>query len=98
MTTPAYFVIDVKITDPEGIKPYQASVEETYQAFGGKRIVVGAVPEALEGPSPAGRIVILRFPSLALAHAWHDSAAYRSILAYRQAAAESRAYFVEGVA
>ena len=98
MSQPAYFVIDVKITDPEGMKPYQAKVEETYKPFGGERIVAGGLPETLEGDAPLGRIVILRFPSLAQAHAWHDSPAYQAILGHRLAASESNAYFVEGVA
>lgn len=96
MTKPAYFVIDVKITDPEGIKPYQAKAAETYKPFGGERLVAGATPEVLEGELPIGRIVILRFPSLALARAWHDSDAYQAILGYRLASAQGNAYFVEG--
>jgi uncharacterized protein (DUF1330 family) len=98
MSNPACFVIDVKITDPEGIKPYQANVEQTYKPFGGARIVAVGVPEALEGDAPLGRIVVVRFPSLEHAHAWHDSPAYQSILGHRLAATESHAYLVEGVA
>ncbi|WP_153112089.1 DUF1330 domain-containing protein [Propionivibrio limicola] len=98
MSKPAYFVIDVKITDPEGMKPYQAKVEETFKAFGGERIVAGGTPETLDGDAPQGRIVIVRFPSLPHAHAWHDSPAYQAIIGHRLAAAESHAYLVEGVA
>lgn len=98
MNNPAYFVIDVKIHDPEGIKRYQESVVDTYKPFGGERIVAGGVPEALEGEPPLGRIVILRFPNLEQAHAWHASPAYRAILGHRLASAESHAYFVEGCA
>lgn len=98
MSKPAYFVVDVKILDPEAIKPYQEKVADTYKLFGGERIVAGGVPESIEGAPPLGRIVILRFPSLELAHAWHDSPAYQAILGHRLAAAESHAYFVEGLA
>lgn len=98
MSNPAYFVIDVKITDAEGMKPYQANVEQTYKPFGGERIVAGGTPEALEGNAPWGRIVVVRFPSLEQAHAWHASPAYQAILGHRLAAAESHAYLVEGVA
>lgn len=97
MTQAAYFVIDVKIHDPEAIKPYQEQVAATYKLFGGECIVAG-LPQALEGEPPLGRIVILRFPSLEQAHAWHDSPVYQSILGRRHAAAESHAYFVEGIA
>lgn len=98
MSQPAYFIIDVKITDPEGMTPYQAKVAETYHPFGGERIVAGGLPDHLEGDAPLGRIVIVRFPSLEQAHAWHDSPVYQAILGHRLAAAESHAYFVEGVA
>lgn len=98
MSKPAYFVIEAKITSPEGMKPYQAKVEETFKAFGGVRLVAGGTPYALEGDAPQGRIVILRFPSIELAHAWHDSEAYQAILGHRLASAESRSFLVEGLA
>jgi uncharacterized protein (DUF1330 family) len=98
MSQAAYFIIDVKITAPEGMKPYQAGVEDTLRAFGGERIVAGGAIEVLEGEAPRGRIIIVRFPSLAQAHAWHDSAAYQAIIGHRLAASESHAFFVEGVA
>ena len=98
MANPAYFVIDVKIKDPDGMKPYQAKVEETFKAFGGKRIVAGGKVDALEGNAPHGKIVIVQFDSMAQAHAWHESPAYKAIIGYRLAAAESHAYLVEGVA
>ena len=98
MEKPAYFVIDVLINDAERIKPYQLAVEKTYTAFGGKRLVAAAQVDVLEGDGPRGLVVILQFPSMAQAHAWHDSPHYRSILGHRLAAAESHAYLVEGVA
>lgn len=97
MAAPAYFVIDVKINDPEGIKPYQAKIEKTFLAFGGKRIVAGGKVEPLEGDAPRGRIIIVQFPDMASAHAWHESPAYQAIIGHRLASAESDAYFVEGV-
>jgi len=98
MTNPVYFIIDVKINDPEGMKPYQANVAETFRAFGGERLVAGGKTEALEGAGPQGKIVVVKFPSLEQAHAWHESPAYQAIIGYRHAAAESHAYLVEGVA
>lgn len=97
MANPVYFVIDVKINDPEGIKPYQARVEETFKAFGGKRIVAGGKVDVLEGNAPQGKIVIVQFPCMEQAHAWHESRVYQAIIGYRHAAAESHAYLVEGV-
>jgi uncharacterized protein (DUF1330 family) len=42
--------------------------------------------------------MIVRFPSMELAHSWHESLAYKAILDYHLNSAESRAYVVEGVA
>ena len=95
---PAYFVIEVRVFDPQGMAPYKAQVEATFVAHGGQRVVAGAVPEILEGSPSEGRVVIVRFPSLAHAHAWHDSPEYQAILGHRLASAHSRAYLVEGVA
>ncbi len=97
MANPAYFVIEVDIRNPDGMKPYQTRVEETFKAFGGERIVTGGPSESLEGPAPQGKVVIVRFPDMAAAHAWHDSPAYQAILPHRLASAESRAWLVEGV-
>lgn len=98
MTHPAYFIIDVKINDPEAIKPYQAKVAATYAPYGGKPIVAGGTVEVLEGRAPHSIVVMLQFPSMEQAHAWHESPEYQAILGYRQAAAESNAYLVEGIA
>ncbi|AUH01919.1 DUF1330 domain-containing protein [Prodigiosinella confusarubida] len=98
MANPAYFVFDVKINDPEGIKPYQAKVAETYVPYGGQPIVASGKVEVLEGKAPNSIIVILQFPSMEQAHAWHESPEYQAILGYRQAASESNAYLVEGIA
>lgn len=97
MTSPAYFVIEVDIKNPEGMKPYQARVEETFKAFGGRRIVAGGATDALEGSAPQGKVVIVQFPDMVAAHAWHESPAYQAIVNHRHASAESRAYLVEGV-
>ena len=96
MSQSAYFVIDVKVTDPEGMKPYQAKVAETIKPFGGERLVYGGPLDVLEGQGPHGLIVIVRFPSMAQAHAWHASPAYPAIIGHRLASAESHAYLVEG--
>lgn len=97
MTNPAYFVIDVKINDPEALKPYLATAEQTLKAFGGKRIVASSKVDVLEGRSPQGHIVIVQFPSLENAHAWHESPEYQAIVHYRHRAADSHAYLVEGL-
>jgi uncharacterized protein (DUF1330 family) len=95
-TRPAYFIIHAEVHDPAAMAPYHAQVGRTLEAFGGVRLVAGAVPVALEGDAPSGRTVIVRFPDCAAAQAWHDSPAYQAILPHRLAAAHAQAYLVEG--
>jgi len=98
MTTPAYFVFDARIHDRDAMKPYMQQVEATYQPFGGQLLVRGGLLEIIEGHGPQGQLVILQFPSLEAAHAWHASAEYQSILPYRLTAATSHAWLAEGLA
>lgn len=96
-STPAYFIFNVIIHDEATLKPYLDNVEASYQAFGGKRIVMGGKCETVEGASPQGRMSILAFSSLQQAHAWHDSPAYQAILPLRLQATTTQAWLVEGV-
>ncbi|ASK28230.1 DUF1330 domain-containing protein [Neisseria chenwenguii] len=97
MGKPVYFIIDVKINDPEAMKPYQQQVAATFEKFGGRRLIAGGAAETLEGRAPEGKIVMVRFDSMEQAHAWHESPEYQAIIGIRHTAAESRAWFVEGV-
>lgn len=97
MSTPAYFVFEVTITDREGFAPYAAKVEDTIVAFGGRRVVMGGKIRPVEGEAPKGVIVVLAFPDMTAAEAWYASPAYQAILGYRLAAATGNAWLVEGV-
>lgn len=98
MSNPAYFVFDVTIHDPAGMQPYQAQVQQTLVPYGGTRLVLGGALDTIEGTGPHGKIIILQFPSVELAHAWHDSPAYQAIVPHRLASATTHAYLVEGIA
>lgn len=98
MPTPAYFIFDAKIHDPAGMQPYQAKVADTYHRYGGQLLVLGGQTEVHEGLAPQGVLVILQFPSMEQARAWHDSADYQAIIGYRLAAATTHAWLVEGLA
>ena len=55
------------------------------------------LPLALEGTFSPKRIVIIEFPSLAAAKAWHASPEYAPLLALRQRASKGDVFAVEGV-
>lgn len=93
---PAFMVSELNLRDEEAIKPYRDQVEETLKPYGGRFVVRGGVVDVKEG-APSGRIVIIRFDTLAQAKAWYDSAAYQAILPFRKNSGVSRVYFVEGL-
>jgi uncharacterized protein (DUF1330 family) len=87
-----YILATVRVTDAEAYRAsgYMAMAEESVAAFGGRFMVRGGEPLALEGDAPAERIVILEFPSRDQAAAFHASATYAPAITLRQSLAESR--------
>ena len=65
---PEYIVAEVKVNDPEAMKPYREGVEATVKQYGGRFVVRGNKIEGLEGKAPDGVIAILVFKSAADAH------------------------------
>ncbi|RYE58521.1 MAG: DUF1330 domain-containing protein [Hyphomicrobiales bacterium] len=94
-TGPAIYVSEFEVTDPDGMKPYSASVEASFASFGGRYIVRGGSVVSQEG-TPSKRIVMIEFPSMAQALAWYDSPAYAQLKPIRHRYATSRVYTVQG--
>ncbi len=95
---PAFYISELEVSDPEGLKPYGARVASTLEPFGGRFIVRAGKIAPLEGEAPKGRIVVIAFESLEKAQAWYDSPAYQEIKPIRHQAAKSRTFLVEGTA
>jgi uncharacterized protein (DUF1330 family) len=94
-TGPAIYVSEFEVTDPDGMKPYSANVENSFASFGGRYIVRGGSVVSQEG-MPSKRIVMIEFPSMAQALAWYDSPAYARLKPIRHRYATSRVYTVQG--
>ena len=96
---PAYVVVGVDVADADAYSEYTRQVPATLEPYAGRFVVRGGSFEVLEGEWSAPRIVILEFPDLERAKAWHASPAYQAILPIRQA--HARTHFmvaVEGMA
>ena len=85
----AYVIADVVVSDPQRYAEYAALSPGAVAAAGGAFVVRGGRHETLEGDWTPGRLVVVRFPSLEAAKAFHDSALYVAARA-RRAGATSR--------
>lgn len=93
----AYFVVQIEVTDSEAFERYREQVPATIAAHGGEYIVRGGDMEVMEGEWPWPRCVIVKFPDMESARAWHASEAYAGPKALRLSASKGNAILVEGV-
>lgn len=92
----AYVIVEVSVTDPETYERYKPLAADTIAAHGGTYRVRGGAVEVLEGEPPAGRVVVLEFPTMDAAREWYRSEDYGQALRLRHSAAQSRMFIVEG--
>ena len=92
-----YVIAEVTVTDPAGFGEYQQQVSATIAAYGGRYLVRGGTTEPVEGEWNPSRLVIVEFDSVAQAKAWYYSEEYAGPKALRQASADTKVLFVEGV-
>lgn len=98
MVANAYVLSEVEITDERAASQYRELAARSIAAHGGKYLVRGALPLALEGQWPArSRLVIVEFPSLDAARAWYGSTEYAGALALSRSALRRRLLIVEGL-
>lgn len=91
-----YIVVQVDVTDPDAYAEYVKLVPPTVEKHGGEFLVRGGAMEILEGEWPMKRLVVVRFPSVAAAKAWHADPDYAKPKAMRQAASRGNMVVVEG--
>jgi uncharacterized protein (DUF1330 family) len=93
---PAYFIVDVEVTDPAGFDEYRKLVPATVEKYGGRFVVRGGRTETLEGNWHPKRVVVLEFPSVEQAKRWYDSEEYREPKALRFRTSKANLILVEG--
>ena len=94
---PAYVIYQGEVLDPERYEDYKGLAADSIAAAGGRYLVRGGEVDVLEGEPPAGRTVVVEFPTLQMARAWYDGAQYTAARAVREGAAVARMYVVNGV-
>ena len=93
----AYIVANLEVADREGFAQYVTAAPVTVADYGGEYLARGGATEMLEGELEAGRVVILRFPSVEAALAWYRSPGYARLRAARQRAASGPLLITAGV-
>jgi uncharacterized protein (DUF1330 family) len=94
---PAYVIVSIDIHDPAMYERYKQLAPPSIGLYGGKYLTRGGAVEVLEGDWTPRRFVILEFPSMEKAKAWHDSPEYAPALAQRQSCATSLMLLAEGL-
>lgn len=92
-----YVIVEIEVTNPEAYEGYKAAVAPMVAAVGGRYLVRGGKIDVREGAPPAGRMIILEYPSFAAAKAFLESPEYGEIIRLRTDNAASRLMIVEGV-
>lgn len=93
---PSYVIYQAEVTDPVRYEEYRHKAAESILAAGGRYVVRGGEVEVLEGEPPAGRTVVLEFPTRDAALAWYHGPEYTEIRKIRDGAATPRMYVVDG--
>ncbi|MBK8292037.1 MAG: DUF1330 domain-containing protein [Flammeovirgaceae bacterium] len=93
---PAYIIVEVTVHNPAEYEDYKKLTPGSLKNFQGKFIVRGGKTESLEGEWNPQRIVVLEFPTMALAKSWWASEEYAPAKALRQRTAHTKMIMVEG--
>lgn len=96
-TPKGYVIVEIEVTNPDAYEGYKAAVAPMVTAAGGRYLVRGGRAEAREGAPPAGRVVLLEYPSFEAAKAFLDSPEYAGIIHLRTDNTISRLMIVEGL-
>ena len=92
----AYLVLDFSVRDLEGFRPYIANVPAFIEKHGGRYIVRGAEPRAIEGDWSPERMVILEFPSRSSAEQFLADPGFQELAKIRHRTTTSKLVLVDG--
>jgi len=94
---PAYVIAMVgAVRDQEALVEYRRRNTDVVAAHGGRFIARGGDQEVLEGAYEPTRIVLIEFPDMDAARAWHGSHDYAPLRKLRQGASETDILLVDG--
>jgi uncharacterized protein (DUF1330 family) len=92
----AYLVLDLSIHDFPGFAPYISAIPAFIERHGGRYIVQGVQPTAMEGDWAPERMVIIEFPSRQNAKAFLDDPDAQVLFDVRHRTTNSKLVLVDG--
>jgi uncharacterized protein (DUF1330 family) len=93
----AYVISEVEIRDRELMDSYRRLAADSIARYGGRYLARGGTAELIEGGPAPKMIIIVEFPTMAIAREWYASPAYAEALNFRTHALDRRLLLVEGV-
>lgn len=95
---PAYVIGQLDIRDPEGYQAYLDGFLPSFTRHGGELLATSSQEtQVLEGTWAHPRTVLMRFPDVAAARAWHSDPEYRELSRIRHRTAEANLVIVDGL-
>ena len=92
-----YALVELEITNMEGMRPYMEAVSDTVVSHGGRYLVRAGNTEVVEGSVGEYPLkVILEFPSMSAAKGWYNSREYQAILPHRMKNSKCNFIWAEG--
>ena len=86
-----YFLSEVDVANPQAYEAYRTRVLPTVEKFGGRFLVRGGEPKAIEGGGFASRVIVIEFDGPEKVMAWYNCPEYQAIVPIRHANAATRA-------
>ena len=93
----AFIIGSIRMTDPDGYKPYADRVPDILAATGGTYLARGGATRSVEGGMELDRMVIVAFEDMAACRAFYDGTDYSDIKPIRIAASDSNIVITEGL-
>ncbi|WP_171162049.1 DUF1330 domain-containing protein [Streptomyces sp. I05A-00742] len=94
----AYVIVEADVLDEEEAGRYHRAAEPSIRAHGGRYLVKGETPEAVEGAWPSSRLIVIEFPDMDRVRQWYGSPEYTRAREIRRTAVRLRMVFAEGAA
>lgn len=91
-----YFIVNSRVTDPEGLAAYRAVVHPTFAGHDHKLLVSNDAATTIEGTAAGPRTVVIEFPDREAFEGWYHSDAYQQVVGLRHDSTEGFAILVEG--